>query len=413
MIDMENDTNLYLRGGIDGDTYMSRLGGTRLFRQIVEVLSVDSGTNLTVTPPLVWNYTNKPQVVYLPYVFRWASIEDFTITNACPTNLPGSLILMSQAADCWIKNVASHKAYTHNICLSYAFRCAVVGCELRWHAEYRYSGRAYGLEVRYASTQNLLEDNIFDELRSGAVFTSSGPYNVWAYNYFHHGYNGDTGILLGWGVNHGGNPSWALWEGNVGTGFTADLFHGGSSYQTLFRNYARGWHPNPSASSTNYWWRCINLWASNMFYNVVGNVLGSPNVQEGNPYTDRWVYEQTTGALDPRQPVIFRLGYTSVGGDKSYPETAATLFRHGNFDWAHTNVVDWQAGYETNLPPSLYLRGKPDWFGTLTWPPIGPEKGRWLHTNNAIIPAQARYHGIPYLLQVSRPTQPRNLRLAP
>jgi hypothetical protein len=25
------------------------------------------------------------------------------------------------------------------------------------------------------------------------------------------------------------------------------------------------------------------------------------------------------------------------------------------------------------LPPSLYLAGKPSWFGSVAWPPIGPE----------------------------------------
>jgi hypothetical protein len=25
------------------------------------------------------------------------------------------------------------------------------------------------------------------------------------------------------------------------------------------------------------------------------------------------------------------------------------------------------------LPPSLYRAGKPSWFGSVVWPPIGPE----------------------------------------
>ncbi len=429
LIDMTNAPNLYLQGGLDGDAYMGRLNGSRLFRQLVEILTVEHGTNLTFTPPLIWDYTNAPQVLYMPSMFRHAGLEDFTITNACAANISGTLVSLEQAADCWVKNVGAHRAYTENIVLSYGFRCTITGCDLRHNAEYRYSGRAYALLVRYASTQNLIQDNVFDLIRSGLILTSSGPYNTFAYNFVNSTTNAGAGIILGCGVNHGGNPWWNLWEGNVGSGFMADLFHGGSLYQILFRNYARGWHPNATPTSTNYYQRAINLLNSNMFYSVVGNVLGSPDIGEGNSQYDAWRYEYNSGDTPPSSavPTIWRLGYITVGVSTEGWDaaTGATLFRHGNFDFAHTNIVDWQEGYDHTLPDSLYLTAKPDWWGDLAWPPIGPDMPdvETIHLRTNLIPAQARFYGYdygvgadgkrPHEQEAARPAPPQALWLTP
>ncbi len=424
LIDMTNAPSLYGPLGIGHDDYMGRLGGTRLMRQMVEILTVEHGTNLTFTPPLIWNYTNHPQVLYMPAMIRHAGLEDFTLTNACATNISGTLISLDQTADCWVKNVGAHKAYTENIVLSYGFRCTIIECDIRYHAEYRHSGRAYGLLVRYASTQNLIENNTFSKLRSGLLITSTGPYNVFAYNFNAGAYNGaeDGGMLHTFGLNHGGCPWWNLWEGNVGTGFAADSHHNGSLYQIVFRNYASGWTPNPcayrSGTATNYYQRAINIWNSNMFYSVVGNVLGSPTIGEGNSKSNAWVYEFNSSETTPRSeiPAIYKLGYMSVGvGTEWYPATADTLFRHGNFDFYHTNVVDWQEGYDHTLPASLYLTKKPDWWGDLAWPPIGPEMPdvETIHLRTNLIPAQARFYGGDYGAGGKRPHEDEAARPAP
>jgi hypothetical protein len=210
----------------------------------------------------------------------------------------------------------------------------------------------------------------------------------------------------------------------VGSGFTGDLWHGGSSYQILFRNFVKGWSADATPISTNYYQRVLNLWNSNLFYTVVGNVMGSANIGEGNSKYSKWRYEFATADAPPSSdvPAIYRLGHMSVGPSPEwYPATVDTLFRHGNFDFANTNVVDWQSGYATNLPPSLYLTTKPAWFGNLAWPPIGPEMPdvRNIHLRSNLIPAQARFfgrdYGVPYsassLIQGSGANKPLPPRL--
>lgn len=393
LVDQLNDASIYNEGGIDGDDYMGRLDASRMFRQMAEIVAVSAATNLTVYPPLSWNYTNLPQVVYFPAVFTWAGLEDFTITNACETNLTGSLIKFEQTVDCWIKNVGSHGGYTENIVLSYGLRCTITGCDIRYSAEYRYSGRGYGLHIRYASTQNELSDNVLYRTRSGVIADSTGPYNVMAYNFNAGGFNGAAGIIHTFGLSHGGNPAWNLWEGNVGSGIVADDFHGGSAYNVVFRNYLKGWAPNATATSTNYYQRAVNFWDGSIYHSVVGNVLGSPDVGSGNSYTNRFVYMDTNNSVaSVEQPVIYRFGYESVGvGGTYHSEPFDTALLHGNWDWATTNVV-WDPGIaDHDVPNSLYLDSKPVWFGSLAWPPIGPDGS----TNP--IPAQQRFFDIPYL----------------
>ena len=49
------------------------------------------------------------------------------------------------------------------------------------------------------------------------------------------------------------------------------------------------------------------------------------------------------------------------------------LFRHGNWD-AATEGVRWDPAIDSrDLPASLYLVKKPDWFGDLPWPVYGPD----------------------------------------
>lgn len=65
----------------------------------------------------------------------------------------------------------------------------------------------------------------------------------------------------------------------------------------------------------------------------------------------------------------------------------ATLLRHGNFDYANNKVLWDPAIAERKLPPSLYLKAKPAWWGNSAWPPIGADLTPMVGT----IPAQTRY----------------------
>jgi len=119
-------------------------------------------------------------------------------------------------------------------------------------------------------------------------------------------------------------------------------------------------------------------------YSFVANVVGTAN-ENPAPYGG-FVYED----LFPwkSDPVgLWRLGYTPKNWDAP-PEArvVATTHRHGNYDYA-TNTVHWAEGYDRTLPSSLYLAGKPAFFGDMAWPWVDPVGDVKLHT----LPARARY----------------------
>jgi hypothetical protein len=120
------------------------------------------------------------------------------------------------------------------------------------------------------------------------------------------------------------------------------------------------------------------------YYSFVGNVLGTadqdPTPQSGFAYEDFWPWKD-----DPIG--LWRLGYTPKDWNaRPDARVVSTTHRHGNFDYA-TNSVHWASGFDTTLPNSLYLEGKPGFFGNSPWPWVDPQGATKLYT----LPAKARY----------------------
>ena len=85
---------------------------------------------------------------------------------------------------------------------------------------------------------------------------------------------------------------------------------------------------------------------------------------------------------------MWKLGFPdSVGtpGVTVDPQVAATAIREGNYDFA-TNQVHWDSAPQP-IPDSLYLTGKPAFFGASPWPWVDPTGTTRLHT----LPARARF----------------------
>jgi hypothetical protein len=57
------------------------------------------------------------------------------------------------------------------------------------------------------------------------------------------------------------------------------------------------------------------------------------------------------------------------------------------------------------MPASLYLTGKPDWWGDLAWPPYGGD----LNPMSGRIPAEVRF--LSTMGTVKRPSPPQNPRV--
>jgi len=106
-----------------------------------------------------------------------------------------------------------------------------------------------------------------------------------------------------------------------------------------------------------------------------------------------WVYEDpgnaTLGSATSQWgpgSYIWKLGYDPTHWEQAAdPKVKSTVVRDGNFDYL-TNQVRWDRSPVT-LPPSLYLRAKPAFFGSNPWPWVDPTGG----TKLGVLPARRRF----------------------
>ncbi len=155
---------------------------------------------------------------------------------------------------------------------------------------------------------------------------------------------------------------------------------GNSVYITFFRNHATGKRRSfPDVDNR----RAIGLMAGSWWYTFVGNVLGYPGMS-AVPYSS-FRYESAL-PWDPQPVPMWQLGYDPEDWKRAAdPRVLSTVIREGNFDYA-TGQVHWSNG-PYQLPDSLYLSGKPAFFGDDPWPWVDPTGTTKLHA----LPARTRF----------------------
>jgi hypothetical protein len=210
-----------------------------------------------------------------------------------------------------------------------------------------------------------------------------------------------------------------LFEGNQAFNFDSDSSRGNQIYHTVFRNHLTTLRRSlpgvavPLTDSINR--RGIGLTVNQWWYSFVGNAIGYPDgyLQKpaiGHPYPFAFSpgvqgkvfrYEWMGGAARDGggYTPIWQLGYD---GSKwlSTPDARvqARTLRDANYDY-FTKSVRWHGiggmGAGTSprpapvLPNSLYLKGKPPFFGSSPWP--------WVDGSNAsnplpgTLPARMRF----------------------
>jgi hypothetical protein len=310
---------------------------------------------------------------------RHAGLEDLTLTQDDPD--VEFMIEMDGAQYSWIKNVEIKNIQRRAMWIIDSLQNEIRQTYVHLGLDGYGRDRGYGIFVDLHSSNNLLEDNILSTIDGGGIMTGGGASgNVIAYNYFHDiRFDDPWWLIASPSINHNPHPKMNLWEGNIAYKAEADIIHGSSSHNTIFRSQSKGWQ-NATITTRN---NAIEIAAKNTYMNVVGSVLGTPGrsnryqVLPGQPYDDWTDY------------VIWVLG---VGSGVDDPNVAATLLRHGNFDYV-TNSVIWDPAISNHdLPDSLYLSGKPGWWCQETpWPAIGPDVAGYAHA----IPAQRRFEGLP------------------
>ncbi len=381
LIDQLNDSVLVDIAGSEGVcTYCSRQDGKRARGQFAEVAAVD-GNTVTLNLPLFFSLDMSLQpeatLVSASSMVRRAGVENLSLTQDKPVN--EHIVEMDSAQQCWLKNVEISRMNRRGCWHINSFQNEFRDCT--FHNAINGFGRdhGYGLELSLQSTANLVENNIFDTVDGGGVMTDNGAIgNVIAYNYLHNiQFDEPHWMIAGPVLNHSPHPSMNLWEGNIGPQLGNDFIHGSSSHNTVFRCRSTGWRDQTANSNNN----AVELQHKNLYMTVIGCVLGT----KGKSDVYEVAYPQPAPAeLKP----IWRLGY---GGPKRTGDTKvkATLLRHGNWDSVTDGVIWDPAITNHTLPASLYRSSKPDWWGDLAWPPIGPDVPGMVNK----IPAQIRFEG--------------------
>jgi Pectate lyase superfamily protein len=357
-----------------------------------------TATTVTFDPPLPFDWTGYNPTV-LPMggsMIQGVGMESFTMEMQDSTQR--APIYFENAFGCWIYDVEISHTYNHQFYLYCAIRCEIRHCYV--HDIQGTGPNHEGIDFNTYCSWNLVEDNITNKGGGPAIeFSDAGTLssaNVAAYNYC---VNTDPGF---WDISfsHGRGGMLNLAEGNVIHWFKDDGYFGSSSHGTLFRNRID--------------WQIALKHFSN-YYNVVGNVLGTAAVNI--------VYESTRSGFESS---IYELGYPNIGNSnylgilnattppnyRALPNTLegcqqldlsvkATILRHGNFDSVHNTTVWDPAIPDHTIPDSLYLPGKPSWWGNLPWPPIGPDRSPMAGQ----IPAQQRFaNGMPNPTPTPQPT---------
>jgi hypothetical protein len=383
LINQLNDNNLVDPIGVEGKcTYCGYEGGDRTLGQIVSVNAIN-GNQVTLNLPLHWTYdTDLDPWAYQVDAYAMihnAGLEDLTLTQDNPD--VEFMIEMDGAQYSWVKNVEIQNIQRRAMWIVNSLQNEIRQCYVHIGIEGYGRDRGYGIFLDVHSSNNLVEDNILSTIDGGGIMTGGGASgNVIAYNYLHNILFDDPWWLIASpSINHAPHPKMNLWEGDIGIKAEGDIIHGSSSHNTIFRSRMAGWQSDTITTRNN----AIEFAAKNTYMNVVGSVLGTPGksnryeVLPGQPYDD-W-----------SEMVIWALG---VGSGVDDPNVAATLLRHGNYDYVTHSVV-WDPGIANHdLPDSLYLDGKPDWWCQETpWPPIGPDVAGYYND----LPAKRRFEGLP------------------
>jgi hypothetical protein len=375
------------------------LSTCRPIGQYVKLITA-SGSDATFDIPLYWSYQTSQTVQGTKMVqpFSRAGLEDLTLDGG--TTYPGWFVLMNNADNCWIKGV-EFKNTSGYINIQSTFRMLFRDNYVHGANAYK---STYGLGLAGDNSAALIENNIWRDMASGPVMTGANSGNVFAYNYVREvklklpglppngcldtvypGSDECPYVRPGMDI-HGAHAMMNLYEGNYldGAGFAADNEFGSSSHNTLFRNYIT--HYGTWNAAYYQLLADIGLAHQQWYTNAVGNIIGS--------YGHDPVWESNDGYSG--QGTVWYMDFAPVG---PFDQVRSTLLRHNNWDGYHNGVkycddvgeIGCQGGDASHaLPVSLYLTSKPSWFGSVPWPPAGPDVAGL--TNK--IPAQLRYEAM-------------------
>jgi hypothetical protein len=369
--------------------------GTRVRGQIVEVTSV-SGTTVGISP-LYSAYTLTPLATPFTAGAKYAGVENLQV-YANNTGYSATF-LMSGSAYCWIKGVEDNYADADHVDAFWSYRGEIR--DSYFSNDYLHTPGSSDSDVFIAEKTSgfLVENNILERLHASIMLNWGAAGNVIAYNYATGNFDsGATNVLMVDLSMHGAHPQFNLFEGNVAAQLHPDSIWGSSSHNTAFRNWIQGTTliANPTTGRGTVDWagahwaiqanRAIDADFLTSSWNYVGDVVGSSDMANLHFYNGPTPLPQVAMTISPSNRSYddaaygysFGYGEASDSGDSSFecgspcvPYT--TAFLHGEFNNVN-GTITWAATPPAHtLPASFYRSSKPSWFGSVPWPPIGPD----------------------------------------
>lgn len=259
---------------------------------------------------------------------------------------------------------------------------------------------SYGV-VDMASSDTLIENNIFHGVQTPMPTNGPSSGQVTAYNYC----IGSPWQSAGYSIpainDHAAGVDSRLAEGNVCNGFTLDEIHGTSNLFSAVRNRFTGANPVCWQSGTTWaamtWGACTTNYSPvipqgfHRFPNLIGNVLGSLglnttyNAGGGGTATNvlqiglvnTVINANVPSNLDPNMlSMVWGTadsatdnGHTVWTARFNSAEVPNGFSSYALSQWALSNPVP----ANNTIPASFYRASAPSWFGSTTWPPIGPD----------------------------------------
>jgi len=364
-------------------------GGPRTGRsqqQLVTVTSISGSGPYTIgiSPGLYmpnWASGKTPQAWWATHPISNSGVENLSIDG---TSASASMnVQIFNCKGCWVKGVRSIDPGRSHVQMLQSVHITIQ--DSYFYINQSDVTAAYGIEAIPAS-DSLIQNNIFEAVT--APYTANGSCSgcVFAYN-FDVNEKFDTVDSPTFqnqsGFTHAVGDENILFEGNQGTGFYSDNFHGSHHFITFFRNSYSGFQQNNGTITTNPLTPII-INAFSRFYNVIGNVLGSVAISN--------IYENTTSDANSGN-AIYSVGFGDLVPNDS--NTTLSLMRWGNYTaitqssdtpansgirFVSSEVPSGITAYPNSvpsnntLPASFYLSSKPAWWPSAKpWPSIGPD----------------------------------------
>jgi hypothetical protein len=378
--------------GKDGACWFSRQD--RPQNEIKEIKTV-SGNTITFTSPLTQGYRSSHYAELTTYSGSNAPVQNAGIEQVTLVGGGDGAVRFENTRYSWARNIEVTEWYGEGVAMNNSFRAELRDSYIHDAAWAEPGGAGYAISLAGGSSEALLENNVVVKANKVMVARSSGAGSVVGYNYMDDGYiaTNEAWIEVGLNASHMVGSHMVLFEGNQSFNIDSDATHGNSTYMVYFRNYTtsvRGTFKsdftgnsvddvNDLPGPANGPKRAAGAMRYSYWMTYVGNILGQPQrATMARGYQD-------DQAKAPWKPSIWLMGWNDKAPYTVDTQVAATAVRDGNWDTLISKQT-WLNGSAGALPDSLYLAGKPAFFGSNSWPWVDPTTGA-----TYTLPAQARY----------------------